>query len=298
MKLYDIVILTESRFEHPTTLTPYINNLLLEDRLIQEALERRGFRTIRVDWARKDFDWTSAKYALFRTTWDYMYNYTAFKAWFDDTRHKTIFINSAPSIEWNMDKHYFLDLMAKGIHIPTTHYAHKNDNISLKAFYEQAGFEEAVIKPTISGGGKHTYRIDANNLDEYEKTFQEVLTEADMMIQPFLKNVMERGEVSLMVMGGKYTHAVLKVAKKGDFRVQDDWGGSVHPYEPTEQEMAFAEAVVASCGFPLLYARIDIANDNDGNIALIELEIFEPELWFRLYPQAADVLAQAIVEKG
>ena len=67
-------------------------------------------------------------------------------------------------------------------------------------------------------------------------------------------------------------------------------------YEPTEEEMKFAEFAVAACGFKPLYARIDIANDNDGNVTLIELEAFEPELWFRLYPKAADVLAEAIVD--
>ena len=296
MKQYDIAILTESRYENPTQLTPYIENLLLEDRLIQEALERLGLKTIRLDWARKDFDWSTVKYALFRSTWDYMYDYEAFKKWFNIAQHQTQFINAASIIEWNMDKHYFLDLIKKGVNIPTTIYAHKGDNISLKALFEKGGWEEAVIKPSVSAGAKYTYRINASNISEHEKTFEEVLQNEDMMLQPFLKNVMERGEVSLMVMGGKYTHAVLKVAKAGDFRVQDNWGGTVQVYEPTEEEMKFAEFVVAACGFKPLYARIDIANDNDGNVTLIELEAFEPELWFRLYPKAADVLAEAIVD--
>ena len=296
MKKYDIAILTDSRYENPTKKGVYVENLLLEDRLIQEALERLGLTTIRLDWARKDFDWSTVKYALFRSTWDYMFNYEAFKKWFNTTQDQTQFINAASIIEWNMDKHYFLDLMKKGINVPTTIYAHKGDNISLKSFFEKGGWEEAVIKPSVSAGAKYTYRINAANISEYEKTFEEVLEQEDMMIQPFLKNVMERGEVSMMVMGGKYTHSVLKVAKPGDFRVQDNWGGTVHSYQPTAEEMQFAEAVVAACDFKPLYARIDIANDNDGKVTLIELEAFEPELWFRVYPKSADILAKAIFD--
>ena len=296
MKKYDIAILTDSRYENPTKSGIYVENLLLEDKLIQEALERLGLKTIRLDWARKDFDWSMVKYALFRSTWDYIFNYEAFKKWFDTAKYQTQFINAASIIEWNMDKHYFLDLMQKGINVPTTIYAHKGDNISLKSLFEKAGWEEAVIKPTVSASAKHTYRINAANISEYGKAFEEVLQQEDMMIQPFLNSIMKRGEVSMMVMSGKYTHAVLKVAKAGDFRVQDNWGGTVQVYEPTTEEMKFAESVVAACDFAPLYARIDIANDNDGKVTLIELEAFEPELWFRLYPKAADILAKAIFD--
>lgn len=295
MKKYNIAILTESRYDTPTERTPYINNVILEDRLLQEALERQGLSVIRVDWANEDFDWTTVEIAIFRSTWDYSYQYEAFVNWMDRVKMQTQFLNILPLIRWNMDKHYFQDLIAKGIHLPPTIYAHRGDNITLKALFDSINSSEAVIKPTVSAGGKHTYRINTENVAEYEAIFQKVIQEEDMMIQPFLKNVMDRGEVSLMVMNGKYTHAVLKIAKPGDFRVQDNWGGTVHHYEPTPEEMRFAEAAVAACKPAPLYARIDIANDNKGNITLIELELFEPELWFRFYPKAADELAIGVV---
>ena len=97
-----------------------------------------------------------------------------------------------------------------------------------------------------------------------------------------------------MVMGGQFTHAVLKVAKPGDFRVQDDFGGSVHDYQPTQAEMNFAEKAVSFCSPSPSLARVDIIRDNNDELAIIELEMIEPELWFRLNPKAADVLAEAI----
>ena len=106
--------------------------------------------------------------------------------------------------------------------------------------------------------------------------------------------MVERGEVSLMIMGGKFTHGVLKIAKLGDFRVQDDFGGSVQDYKPTTEEIDFAEKTIQACDPPPSYARVDIIRDNNDKLALIELELIEPELWFRLQPKAAQMLAEAI----
>ena len=98
----------------------------------------------------------------------------------------------------------------------------------------------------------------------------------------------------MMVINGKFTHAVLKIAKQGDFRVQDDYGGSVYEYKPTEDDIVFAENTVKTCLELPIYARVDIFTDNEGLTALAELELIEPELWFRNNSKAATVLASAI----
>lgn len=296
MRKYDVVIITENRFVNTTEITPYIKNVLLEDQLIQEALERKGLSVIKVAWENEDFDWHSTKVALIRSLWNYAYTFEKFTKWFEKIQLETQIINPPEIIKWNMDKHYLSDLSDKGIRIPTTIYAHKGDNISLQMLFEKGGWSEAVIKPTVSAGGRHTYRINAENIETYSSIFEEVLTQEDMMIQPFLQNVMDNGEISLMVMNGKFTHAVLKIAKPGDFRVQDNWGGTVHHHTPTPEEIAFSEQTVAACNPTPEYARIDLAYDNDEKIALIELELFEPELWFRFKPESADDLADAVLK--
>jgi glutathione synthase/RimK-type ligase-like ATP-grasp enzyme len=116
-----------------------------------------------------------------------------------------------------------------------------------------------------------------------------------MMVQEFQHQVLTKGEVALMVLGGKFTHAILKKAKKGDFRVQDDFGGTVTLYVPTPQEIRFAEKVVTRCNPQPVYARVDAIWDNQDQLVLSELELIEPELWFRFNPDAARQLAKAIV---
>lgn len=291
---FDLVLLTDRRYENPTQITPYIRNILTEDQLLQQALESLGLRVIRKDWASPDFDWSSTRYALFRTTWDYFDRFLEFVPWLDRVEMHTELINPSPLIRWNMDKRYLKDLEDKGIHICSTHFIEPGDTTSLKTLHETLGWQETVLKPAVSGGARHTYWLQPGNLAAHEAVFQELIQTKAMLLQPFQKNIMAKGEVSHMVFDGRYTHSVLKVAKAGDFRVQDDHGGTVHPYQASPLEIAYAEQVVAACNPSPIYARVDVVEDNQGNLALVELELIEPELWFRLHPMAAEALAQAI----
>jgi glutathione synthase/RimK-type ligase-like ATP-grasp enzyme len=129
---------------------------------------------------------------------------------------------------------------------------------------------------------------------KYEALFQKLIAQEEMLLQPFLNNIVEKGELALMLVDGEVTHAVLKTAKAGDFRVQDNYGGSVRPYKPSEEAVALAKAAVAACPIAPLYARADLVWDNAGKLAVSELEIFEPEMWFRFKPAAAEQLAVAL----
>ena len=110
-----------------------------------------------------------------------------------------------------------------------------------------------------------------------------------------MKNISIKGEISLIMIGGKYTHAVKKNAKKGDFRVQDDHGGTVEIYEANRVEINFAEKCINKCPFFPIYARVDIVYDNKNKPALMELELIEPELWFRNNSESAIILAEEIL---
>ena len=114
-----------------------------------------------------------------------------------------------------------------------------------------------------------------------------------MLFQEFLENIILSGEISLIMIGGKYTHAVKKIAKKGDFRVQDDHGGKVEKYTPNKEEITFAENCLKASPYTPVYARVDIVYDNNKP-SLSELELIEPELWFRNYPKATELLAREI----
>lgn len=293
-KDFDIVILTESKFADPINSAGNNENVLQEDNYVKEALEDLHLRVKKLAWDDSSFDWSTTKYILFRSTWDYFDRFDEFSNWLNKVSRQTLLLNSEKIIRWNIDKHYLLDLEQNGVHIIPTVFIEKGTQTSLLKLHLKNKWKDTILKPCISGTARHTYKLDVNNLETYESIFQELIAGEAMMLQPFQNSIVEKGEISLIVINGKYSHAVLKKAKKGDFRVQNNFGGTVHGYTPTLQEISFAENAVKTSIEPPIYARVDITTDNDGYLAIVELELIEPELWFRNNPQAANQLAKGI----
>ena len=296
-KLYDVVVLTDARYVNPKNTNQYIENVLLEDQLVLSALEYYGLKAIKKAWDDPNFDWSSTRSALFRTTWDYFERFSEFSEWLNVVTTQTTLINSEALLRWNIDKHYLLDLNSKGINIPETVVVEKGSSATLSMLCEKLPATAYVLKPCVSGAGRHTYRFTEEKVGQFEEIFASLIAQEAMMLQVFQENIVKQGEISLMVFGTTYSHAVLKVAKAGDFRVQDDFGGSVHDYTPSEAEIIFAQKAVAACPEPPLYARVDLFRDNNNSLALAELELIEPELWFRRNPKAAQLMANAVYHK-
>ncbi len=296
MAAYDVALLTDARYEKPDQgeIGWYVQNILDEDALIRAGLQRRGLSSIRVDWARTDFDWGSVRCAVFRTTWDYFERPSEFSAWLDRAAAQTQLINPCAQVRWNMDKHYLLDLDRRGIRTVPHHFIERGSRVSLGGLMGELGWSEIVLKPAISGAARHTYRVSRRNAPDHDLVLAELLERECMLVQPFQREIVESGELTLVVLGGKVTHAVQKIAKAGDFRVQDDHGGTVHPHEPSVEEIAFAERAVAACDPLPVYARVDLVRDNEGELAIMELELVEPELFFRFQPRAADAFAACL----
>jgi len=289
-----VTILTDGRYVRPTEPTPYDRQVLHEDGLVRHALEARGLRVDRVDWARPDHDWSRTRAVLFRTTWDYFHRFDEFSPWVDRVAAVTRMINPVEIIRWNLDKRYLRDLAGRGVTVVPSHFVERGSGGSLAEAMHRAGWTEAVLKPVVSGAARETYRVTSGGAADREADFRRLVAAETMMLQPFQRTILDDGELSLMVIGGRFTHAVRKRAVPGDFRVQDDHGGTVHDHDATRDEIAFAEAAVAACTPRPAYARVDAVRDDAGRLALMELELVEPEMFFRRHPPAADRLAEVV----
>ena len=297
MKKYDVVILTDDHYVNNISSDIYIQNAFLEDNLLRKALEKLDMSVERKSWSDSDFDWSSTKFIVFRTTWDYFDRFEEFSQWLNRVSSQTQLLNSEAIIRWNLDKHYLIDLAKKGVNICQTIFIEKGETKSLKELAIANNLTDFVIKPCVSGAARETYHIKIEDVDNHEANFKKLIRQEAMMLQPFQHSVPVKGEVSYMVMNGKFTHAILKKAKPGDFRVQDDFGGTVHDCTPSLEEIKFAEFTASCCPKPPIYARVDAFTDNNGNLALAELELIEPELWFRHNSAAADELANGIQQR-
>jgi hypothetical protein len=91
---------------------------------------------------------------------------------------------------------------------------------------------------------------------------------------------------------------VLKRPAVGDFRVQQEHGGSTEAFLPSLAQIDQANQIAAMVPQvrDSLYCRID-AVARDGKLLLMELELIEPELFLGLAEGAAARFAKAIVER-
>ena len=294
MKEFDVVLLTDSRYVNPKKIDPYIENVLNEDGLVIQGLEKLNLRTIKKDWNDSNFNWSSTQSAIFRSTWNYFDQFSNFRNWLDLVKDQCYLINPYEQINWNLDKHYLLDLQKLDLPIVESIFVSKKTQLNLVTISKNKNWKDIVIKPTISGAARHTYHLKNDEINNFQEKWLSLTNNEDFMVQEFQKNILSYGEIAVMLFGGKYSHSVLKKAKKGDFRVQDDFGGSVEKINPSLEIIEFAEKTVKSLKTLPLYARVDIIFDNGNNPVISELELIEPELWFRFKEESAYKLAEIV----
>ena len=295
----DIALLTDARYtaDRAPDGDWYLANILADDGLLRDALAAHGFTAHRVDWADPTIDWSRFRAAVFRTTWDYVERIDEFRAWLDRAERATRLINAPGTIRWNLDKHYLADLDERGVPPVPTVYLEAGDDTPLATLLARHGWTEGVIKPCISGTARLTNRVTHATARDVEHSLAPYRARESFLVQPFVSDVLANGEVTLVVIDGVVTHAVRKRPKPGDFRVQDDHGGTWAPHEPSAEEVAFAERAIAACTPRPVYGRVDVVRGADGTLQIMELELIEPELWLRAHPEAAERMAGAIVER-
>jgi glutathione synthase/RimK-type ligase-like ATP-grasp enzyme len=118
-----------------------------------------------------------------------------------------------------------------------------------------------------------------------------------MLVQPFLPGVTGEGETSLVFVGGAFSHAARKRPAEGDFRVHDDFDGTIEGVAPSAAQLDVARRALAAVGETLLYARVDLVPGPDGPVVM-ELELVEPDLYLATAPGAADRLAAAVAARA
>ena len=131
--------------------------------------------------------------------------------------------------------------------------------------------------------------VDADTVAMLERTF----SGRRFVVQPFIANIRTEGEYSLFFFNGEYSHAILKVPKAGDFRVQEEHGADIIPARPPADLLAVGHKVFSHVQPLPAYGRGDWVRGPDGHFLLMELELIEPSLYLRTDPGAAARFARA-----
>lgn len=206
-------------------------------------------------------------------------------------REPVTVINPPALLRWNSDKAYLKQLGAAGVPtVPTLEVDHLNE-AALAAAFGILGTNEVVVKPPVSAGASGTFRLREG---EGAHVPSEVHG-ARMLIQPFLPSIADRGEYSLILFEGKFSHCVVKRPKAGDFRVQPNFGGETVACEPPAGAVELARAALAQAPADAVYARVDLVEGVEGSLQVIELELIEPALFLHCAEDAKPRFASAIL---
>ncbi len=115
-----------------------------------------------------------------------------------------------------------------------------------------------------------------------------------MMVQPFLPMIETEGELSFIFIDGELSHALIKRAAPGDYRIQSLYGGVETAIVPDGEDVRAARAVLDTLDDTPLYARVDMLRDGEGGLLLMELELIEPYLYPVQGPDIGRLLASAV----
>lgn len=271
-----------------------LDDLKVDEGLLREELAARGVESEMVAWDRKG-DWGRFDACLVRSTWDYHEKHSEFLAWARGVEATLPLWNDAKTIAWNSDKRYLRELAAAGVRTVPTVWVERGSGADLDEVLRGEGWKEAVVKPVVDLGARNLQRVRHG---EGSAALEAVLRRGDAMVQPFLPSIEDQGELSLIYIAGRYSHAVRKRPVEGDFRVQSIWGGTFAPSDPDPAHRELADralAQVTGVRRTPPYARVDLVNDLHEDPCLIELELIEPNLYLNTHPPAADALANAVV---
>jgi len=275
----------------------YNNNAESEDLTLDQLLDQNEIVHTFEIWSDPEVNWHQYSHILIKSPWDYFDRYVEFKVWCKMIAGTGIPVfNDIETILWNSDKRYLQDIQAKGHRVIPTQFLTKAQKVHLPRAFEQFDTDHLIFKPSVSGGAKNTLKIKKAESATYDETVNKLIQEEDFLLQPFIKEIVDEGEYSFIFFGGKFSHAVLKQPKAGDFRVQHFFGGKITSIEPDPNFIETAQRIVDDFASGCLYARVDGVLI-EGEFYLMELELIEPYLFLFTFPQAKNNYMRAVLEK-
>ncbi len=282
--MIDIAIATCSN--HP--------DLGFHDRGVISELAALGVRATPLVWTVADASYDRFSAVVVQSTWDSHLDPLTFMTWARRVQARTVLFNPVDMIEWNLDKRYLQELERKGIPITPTLWVTSGSSIDLRREVTERGWTRFVIKPVVSAGATETHIFDLAAMDLAQTTLDRLTARVDLMVQPYLLAFETEGERSYVFFDGVFSHAVrrpptLKSAARG---FEDS-----HAMEPIGAELELSRQVLANLSETPVYARVDLATNNDGVARLQELELIEPCLFTSLSPGAQRRYARAIAAR-
>ncbi|MDG1826641.1 MAG: hypothetical protein P8H62_10285, partial [Henriciella sp.] len=256
---------------------------------LRPAFKAQGMSVHDVDWADEMVNWSDFDAALIGTTWDYWDHWDTFLETLANIEAQIPLFNGAKLVRWNSHKGYLRDLEAKGARLIPTLWIDQVTPQNAADAFDTLGSETLVFKRQVGAGADGQYRLQRGDILPGMPN--------PMMVQPFLPKIVEEGEISFIFIDGEFSHALIKRAAKGDYRIQSTYGGTEEAITPSTEDLSDAKAILGALDVPPLYARVDMLRGEDGGLLLMEMELIEPYLYPVEGPELGVRMAAAVLKR-
>ena len=258
---------------------------------LRPAFAARGMELVEIDWRSPLEAFDGLALVLLGSSWDYQDRKDEFLARLDALSARGIVVCNPPQVvRWNIDKRYLAELSALGAPTVPTLWLDDVGRDDVLAALDRFDTDRVVVKRQVGAGGMGQYSFARDGLPDAGWRMGRAA-----MIQSFLPAIVEEGEFTFFFVDGAFSHAVLKCAAPGEYRIQSLYGGTERDYLPTPSDRAAAEAVVATLPFAApLYCRIDMIRLPSGELAVMEAEMVEPYYYPEQGPELGERIAAAV----
>lgn len=260
-----------------------------DEELLLEALRGVGHEAVLLAWDYEGADPAEFDLCVLRSCWNYFRDPPAFLSFIDRVERTSRLMNPPAAVRWNLHKRYLAELEAGGVPIVPTAFLERGASVELADLLADRGWDDIVIKPSVSAASFRTRRFAAGEGREAQAFLDLLLGERDMLVQRYMESVEEAGERALVWIDGELTHAIGKSARFAD---QHEEVSEALPI--SEEDRVFAARALGGRDEELLYARVDVVRDAAGDGVLSELELIEPSLFLKQKPRALERLVAAI----
>ena len=263
-----------------------------DDPALAEALRSAGADVSIRAWD-DEVDWAGSDGVVVRTTWDYQDRLDEFVAWAEATAATTLLVPTPDVVRWNTRKSYLMELEDRGAPIVPTAWLGAGDRVDLAELAAARDWPEVVVKPVVAAGGRGL--IVARDPGAAQEAFASLAAAEDVMVQPLLRRVRTDGELSVVLLDGRVSHAVRKLPAPDQWRIHIEVGGEYEEVDLPVELRRLAEWVVAQLPAVPAIARIDLLPADDGEWQVTELELVEPALYLDWVDGAAERVAATIL---
>jgi hypothetical protein len=253
-----------------------------------------GWQCEWLPWKTTGVNWNASQAVYIAAPWDYPQD----PAWFlqvlgEIDASTAVLVNDLSLVQWSIAKTYLRDMETRGAAIvPSLWFDAWNDQSGIDECFDVFG-EKIIAKPVVSTNATDTFLLTRPIARNTRALLQKTFAARAFVVQPFIEGIRSEGEFSLFYFGDKFSHAIQKVPKRRDFRVQEEHGATIVAIDPEPALRDTADYVMSLINPLPVYCRCDFVRDAEGRFLVMELEMIEPSMYLRMHADAPRRFAKA-----